>query len=150
MGPRRRLANATPLQMGGSDSGSGNRARTGGGWPGLGNDRALCSALDGLHAKQAPRRQTPPLLDLEFGKCSLSFSSPPAVCTPAVCTKAYAPFGLQLTPCRPAPFLPSTAPSSQSTPLRSPIENFYMTDAISRASRTMAKCVLARQQAQAK
>lgn len=38
----------------------------------------------------------------------------------------------------------------QSTPLRSPIENFYMTDAISRASRTMAKCVLARQQAQAK
>lgn len=29
--------------------------------------------------------------------------------------------------------------------LSSPIENFYMTDAISRASQTMAKCVQARQ-----
>lgn len=32
-----------------------------------------------------------------------------------------------------------------SKPLSSPITNFYMTDAISRASATMAKCVLARQ-----
>lgn len=31
-------------------------------------------------------------------------------------------------------------------PLRTPISNFFMTDAISRASQTMAKCVLARQQ----
>ena len=30
--------------------------------------------------------------------------------------------------------------------LKSPIENFFMTDAISRASQTMAKCVQARQQ----
>lgn len=37
----------------------------------------------------------------------------------------------------------SAAPSSE--PLASPIANFYMTDAISRASQTMAKCVLARQ-----
>lgn len=29
--------------------------------------------------------------------------------------------------------------------LATPISNFYMTDAISRASQTMAKCVLARQ-----
>lgn len=33
-------------------------------------------------------------------------------------------------------------------PLRSSIDNFFMTDAISRASQTMAKCVLARQQGQ--
>jgi NADH dehydrogenase (ubiquinone) Fe-S protein 1 len=39
--------------------------------------------------------------------------------------------------------------SSSSDVLRSPIENFYMTDAISRASQTMAKCVQARQQQQA-
>ncbi len=32
-------------------------------------------------------------------------------------------------------------------PLASSVSNFYMTDAISRASQTMAKCVLARQQA---
>jgi NADH dehydrogenase (ubiquinone) Fe-S protein 1 len=31
-------------------------------------------------------------------------------------------------------------------PLRTTISNFFMTDAISRASQTMAKCVLARQQ----
>lgn len=37
----------------------------------------------------------------------------------------------------------------QATPLSSPISNFFMTDAISRASQTMAKCVLARQQQQA-
>jgi hypothetical protein len=30
--------------------------------------------------------------------------------------------------------------------LKTPIENFFMTDAISRASQTMAKCVQARQQ----
>ena len=35
-----------------------------------------------------------------------------------------------------------------STPLTSPISNFFMTDAISRASQTMAKCVQARQKAQ--
>jgi NADH dehydrogenase (ubiquinone) Fe-S protein 1 len=35
-------------------------------------------------------------------------------------------------------------------PLASPVSNFYMTDAISRASQTMAKCVLARQEAQRK
>ncbi|KAG2495676.1 hypothetical protein HYH03_006276 [Edaphochlamys debaryana] len=38
----------------------------------------------------------------------------------------------------------------QNTPLQSSIDNFYMTDAISRASRTMAKCIQARQQAEAK
>jgi NADH dehydrogenase (ubiquinone) Fe-S protein 1 len=32
--------------------------------------------------------------------------------------------------------------------LKSPIDNFFMTDAISRASQTMAKCVQARQQLQ--
>jgi NADH dehydrogenase (ubiquinone) Fe-S protein 1 len=32
--------------------------------------------------------------------------------------------------------------------LKSPIDNFFMTDAISRASQTMAKCVQARQQMQ--
>ena len=37
-----------------------------------------------------------------------------------------------------------------SAPLASPVGNFFMTDAISRASQTMAKCVLARQAAQAK
>ena len=34
--------------------------------------------------------------------------------------------------------------NSSNTPLASPIDNFFMTDAISRASSTMAKCVLAR------
>jgi NADH dehydrogenase (ubiquinone) Fe-S protein 1 len=33
--------------------------------------------------------------------------------------------------------------------LKSTIDNFFMTDAISRASQTMAKCVQARQQQQA-
>jgi len=37
-----------------------------------------------------------------------------------------------------------------SAPLTSPVSNFYMTDAISRASQTMAKCVLARQAEAAK
>jgi NADH dehydrogenase/NADH:ubiquinone oxidoreductase subunit G len=35
--------------------------------------------------------------------------------------------------------------SATSAPLASPISNFFMTDAISRASQTMAKCVMARQ-----
>lgn len=49
---------------------------------------------------------------------------------------------LTCTPC-----LAVCAPQVQSsTPLASPISNFYMTDAISRASSIMAKCVLARQQ----
>jgi NADH dehydrogenase (ubiquinone) Fe-S protein 1 len=39
-------------------------------------------------------------------------------------------------------------PLEASAPLTSPVSNFYMTDAISRASQTMAKCVLARQDAQ--
>ncbi|GFR43009.1 hypothetical protein Agub_g4009 [Astrephomene gubernaculifera] len=46
--------------------------------------------------------------------------------------------------------LAKEAPVQASVPLASTIENFYMTDAISRASRTMAKCVLAKQQTQAK
>ncbi|PNH05388.1 hypothetical protein TSOC_008357 [Tetrabaena socialis] len=43
--------------------------------------------------------------------------------------------------------LAKEAPLQASTPLTSTIDNFYMTDAISRASRTMAKCVQARQAA---
>lgn len=35
--------------------------------------------------------------------------------------------------------------AASSAPLASPISNFFMTDAISRASQTMAKCVMARQ-----
>ncbi|KXZ47011.1 hypothetical protein GPECTOR_39g505 [Gonium pectorale] len=46
--------------------------------------------------------------------------------------------------------LAKAAPVQAGVPLASSIDNFYMTDAISRASRTMAKCVQARQQAQAK
>jgi NADH dehydrogenase (ubiquinone) Fe-S protein 1 len=32
-------------------------------------------------------------------------------------------------------------------PLRSPVSNFYMTDAVSRSSAIMAKCIIARQEA---
>mgnify|MGYP001806903657 CR=1 FL=1 len=42
--------------------------------------------------------------------------------------------------------LAKAAPLQPSAPLTSTISNFYMTDAISRASRTMAKCIQARQQ----
>ncbi|KAG2438840.1 hypothetical protein HXX76_005380 [Chlamydomonas incerta] len=42
--------------------------------------------------------------------------------------------------------LAKAAPLQPSAPLASSISNFYMTDAISRASRTMAKCIQARQQ----
>ncbi|EFJ45606.1 NADH:ubiquinone oxidoreductase 76 kDa subunit [Volvox carteri f. nagariensis] len=46
--------------------------------------------------------------------------------------------------------LAKATPAQVNVPLGSTIENYYMTDAISRASRTMAKCVLARQEAQSK
>ena len=39
----------------------------------------------------------------------------------------------------------SAATAASSAPLSTPIGNFFMTDAISRASQTMAKCVQARQ-----
>ena len=45
----------------------------------------------------------------------------------------------------------SSAPAvAANEPLASPITNFFMTDAVSRASQTMAKCVIARQQAAAR
>ncbi len=39
----------------------------------------------------------------------------------------------------------AAAAAGSSAPLATPIANFFMTDAISRASQTMAKCVQARQ-----
>lgn len=128
MGHVRRLANATPLQTYGSDSCNASRAKRGWGWPGIRNDRVLCPALE--------------------GSCRATPTS--ATCQPAgLHNRSVLPLAVSSPLCR----LPRCArhpTPSQSTPLRSPIENFYMTDAISRASRTMAKCVLARQQAQAK
>ena len=37
------------------------------------------------------------------------------------------------------------AGGAQAAALQSPVDNFFMTDVVSRASQTMAKCVLARQ-----
>ncbi len=41
--------------------------------------------------------------------------------------------------------LSASSAGSSASPLTSPITNFFMTDSISRASQTMAKCVQARQ-----
>lgn len=51
-----------------------------------------------------------------------------------------------LPPCRLQVWKAAPTPGAATLePLRSPIDNFFMTDAISRASATMAKCVQARQ-----
>ena len=46
----------------------------------------------------------------------------------------------RISPAEWIPIGPAALPSGDSQPFRSPIENFYMTDPISRASATMAKC----------